>query len=90
MDFKECSIAPGTSRISKIAPYENTPFRLSGQVRDHVLEKIVTTRKVNPTRACRVCSPKGKLSETRYICKSCCVPLHVGDCYIVYHTKNKY
>lgn len=90
VDFKECSIAPDTPRISKTAPYKDTPFRLSGQVRDHVLEKIVTARKANPTRACRVCSSKGKRSETRFICKSCCVPLHVGDCYTAYHTKKNY
>ena len=38
----------------------------------------------------RVCSSKGKRNEARYICKSCCVPLHVDDCYTVYHTKKKY
>lgn len=87
---KECSTAPDTSRISKTAPSKDPPSRLSGQLRDHVLEKIVTARKTNPTRACRVCSSKGKRSETRYICKTCGVPLHVGDCYTFYHTKKKY
>ena len=79
VDSKECSIAPDTSWISKTAPYNDPPFRHSGQLRDHVLEKIVSDRKTNPIRACRVRSSKGKRSETRYICKICCIPLHVGD-----------
>ena len=62
VDSKECSIAPDASRISKTAPYNDASFRLSGQLRDNVLEKIVTGRKTNPTRACRVCSSKGKRS----------------------------
>ena len=62
MDSKECSIAPDASRISKTAPYNDAPFRLSGQMRNHVLEKIVTGRNTNPTRACRVCTSKGKRS----------------------------
>lgn len=91
LDSNECSFVPGTSsRTSKRAPYKDPPFRLSGQLKDHVLEKIVTGVKINPTRTCRVCSSKGKRSETRYICKTCCVPLHVGDCYTAYHTKKKY
>ena len=84
VDSKERSIAPDTSRISKTAYYNDTPFRLSGQLRNHVLEKIVTGRKTNPIKACTVCCSKGKRSKTGYICKSCC------DCYGVYHTKKKY
>lgn len=84
VDFKDCSIEPDTSQTSETAPYNDTPFRLSGQVREHVLEKE------NPTRVCRVYSSRGKRSETRYICKSCGVPLHVGDCYTTYHTKKNY
>ncbi|XP_076476105.1 uncharacterized protein LOC143302920 [Bombus vancouverensis nearcticus] len=90
VDSKERSIAPDASRISKTASYNDAPFRLSGRLRNHVLEKIVTGRKTDPTRAYRVCPSKGKRSETGYICKSCCVPLHVGDCYTVYHRKKKY
>ncbi|KAI4476035.1 hypothetical protein M0802_014946 [Mischocyttarus mexicanus] len=87
---KECSTAADTSEISKRAPSKDPASRLSEQLRDHVLEKIVTARKTNPTRTCRVCSSKGKRSETRYICKTCGVPLHVGDCYTLYHTKTNY
>ena len=90
MDSKECSIAPDASWISKTTPYNDASFRLSGQLRNHVLEKIVTGRKTNSTRACRVCSSKEKRSKDRYICKGCCVPLHVGGCYTVYHRKKKY
>ena len=88
--FQRCSIAPDTSRISKTSPYNDAPFRVFGQLKDHVWEKIVTYRKTNLTRTYRVCYSEGKHSETRYICKSCCVLLHVGDCYTVYHTKKKY
>lgn len=85
------SRSPSTSSgTSKKAPNIDSPFRLSGQLKDHVLEKIFTGTKRNPTKACRVCSSKGKRSESRYICKTCCVPLHVGDCYTAYHTKTKY
>ena len=62
VDSKECSIAPDASRISKTVTYNDAPFRLSGQLRNNVLEKIVTGRKTNPTRACRVCPSKGKHS----------------------------
>ena len=62
VDSKECSIAPDVSRISKTVTYNDAPFKLSGQLRNNVLEKIVTGRKTNPTRACRVCPSKGKHS----------------------------
>ena len=80
VDSKECSIAPDTSRIFKIAPYNDAPFRLSGWLKGHVLEKIVTGRKTNPSRTCREeDASKERRNETTYICKRC-VPLHVVDC----------
>ncbi|GBN06184.1 PiggyBac transposable element-derived protein 4 [Araneus ventricosus] len=79
-----------TSHASKRAPHKDPVSRLSGKLLDHVLEPIITASKTNPTRKCRVCSSKGKRSETRYICKTCCVPLHVGECFNFYHTKKNY
>ncbi|KAI4475941.1 hypothetical protein M0802_014974 [Mischocyttarus mexicanus] len=64
---KECSTAPDTSVRSQTAPSKDSPSRLSRQLKDYVLEKIVSARRTNPTKACRVCSSKGKRSETRYI-----------------------
>ena len=66
----------------------DSPFGLSGRLKDHVSEETVTgMKKKDPIRTCRVCSSKGNHSGTRYICKTCCVPLHVGDCCTLYHAK---
>ncbi|KAF8773055.1 hypothetical protein HNY73_015750 [Argiope bruennichi] len=56
-----------TSHASKRAPHKDPVSRLSRKLLDHVLEPIITASKTNPTRKCRVCSSKGKRSETRYI-----------------------
>lgn len=92
VDSNKSSSTPAgsISSTSKRAPYKDPPSRLSGKLSDHVLEQIVTGVKTNPTRRCRVCSSKGKRSEMRYVCKTCFVPLHAGDCHTVYHTKKNY
>ena len=74
------------------APYNTDPAsRLDGDIAKHQLVSLMPTRKKSrPTRRCRVCARRGLRSETRTLCRSCCVPLHAGECYTVYHTKRVY
>ena len=39
---------------------------------------------------CEVCRARGKRSQTRYRCKLCKTPLHINDCFEIYHTKLQY
>ena len=71
---------------SQRAPRLDPAIRLSGNLKEHILEKIVSTGKY-PRRKCRVCSSHNIRKDTRYICKTCKVPLHVGECFNIYHTK---
>ncbi|KAI4479063.1 hypothetical protein M0802_014457 [Mischocyttarus mexicanus] len=65
---KECSTAPDTSVRSQTAPSKDSPSRLSGQLKDYVLEKIVSARRTNPTKACRVRAVFGpKKSECLHV-----------------------
>ncbi|KAJ8392440.1 hypothetical protein AAFF_G00075650 [Aldrovandia affinis] len=84
-DFEE---GRGTQR----APYNTDPeSRLDGLMRKHQLEHLQpTNRKSRPARRCRVCARRGQRSETKMWCKSCRVPLHAGECFTVYHTKQDY
>ena len=61
---------PGTSTQTTCVPHEEPPGRLSGDMRKHVLEKIVGSE-----------WGKRKYPGTRYICKFCLVPLHKGECF---------
>ncbi|XP_054614360.1 piggyBac transposable element-derived protein 4-like [Dunckerocampus dactyliophorus] len=74
------------------APYNHDPSsRLDGQMGKHQLEYLMpTSKKPRPSRKCRVCARRGQRSETKMWCRSCCVPLHAGECYTAYHTKLKY
>ena len=65
-------------------PKQDPPSRLSGDFRIHKLEKSFgggKGKKQYPTRQRNVCAAHKKLSETRYICKFCVVPLHKGPCF---------
>ena len=84
---------PGTSTQTPRVPHEDPPGRLSGDMRKHVLEKIVGSERSKvkyPARKCHVCAAHKKRSETRYICKFCLVPLHKGQCFQRYHTLKHY
>ena len=74
------------------APFMNDPHsRLDAKLRGHELVKYPPTRaKKTPARRCRVCVRSNIRSETRYYCKACHVPLHVGHCYTVYHSRASY
>uniref|UniRef100_A0A3Q2YM37 PiggyBac transposable element-derived protein domain-containing protein n=1 Tax=Hippocampus comes TaxID=109280 RepID=A0A3Q2YM37_HIPCM len=83
-------------RGSKRAPHRIDPdSRLDGQLGKHKLEYLKPAAKsVNPARTpgrrCRVCARRGLRRDTRMWCVSCCVPLHPGECFTAYHTKQNY
>ncbi|XP_061637355.1 heterogeneous nuclear ribonucleoprotein U-like protein 1 isoform X6 [Phyllopteryx taeniolatus] len=79
-------------RRSTRAPYKTDPdSRLDGQLGKHRLEYLMPVgKKLRPTRGCRVCARRGKRSDTRLWCASCCVPLHAVECFTDYHTKLNY
>ncbi|XP_054593548.2 piggyBac transposable element-derived protein 4 isoform X2 [Nothobranchius furzeri] len=74
------------------APYNTDPeSRLDGDLGRHKLCYLKpTSKKLKPTKRCRVCIRRGTRRETKMMCRACCVPLHAGQCYIDYHTKEKY
>lgn len=78
-------------RRTERAPYNRDPdSRLDGDIGRHKLVPLMpTSRKARPARRCRVCARRGQRSETKMWCQSCCVPLHAGECYTIYHTKKK-
>jgi hypothetical protein len=77
--------------IRQRLPHEDPVARLSGIMSDHRLTAIPpTSKRKYPSRNCRVCSRHKKRGETRYICSSCQVPLHKGECFTCYHTKEQY
>lgn len=81
------SSASSSSRPS----YNDPASRLNGKIAQHRLVAVpATAKKTKPTRYCRVCSRRGKRSETRMLCASCDVPLHKGECYTHYHTLKDY
>jgi hypothetical protein len=81
----------GLFSIQQRPPLEDPVARLSGIMSDHRLIAIPPTTKTKyPSRKCRVCLKHKKRGETRYICSSCQVPLHKGECFTCYHTKEQY
>ena len=62
---------PGTSTQTPRVPHEDPPWRLLGDMRKHVLEKIVGSewgKRKYPARRCHVCGAHKKRSESRTIC----------------------
>ena len=57
------------------APRQDPPGRLSGNLKEHQIERIKTERTNKFTRKrCRVCYANKKRSETKYMCSFCKVP----------------
>lgn len=86
---------PSTSEVKtkypKRAPVHDPITRLDGIMKNHILVNIPPTqKKERPSRPCKVCLKKKKRSETKFICISCKIPLHVGDCFTRYHTLKNY
>jgi hypothetical protein len=74
-------------------PYSDPPGRLSGDMRKHILTKIVKSEHFkgkNPPRRCRVCVVHKKMGRTTFMCKFCVMPLHRGECFVKYHTLKHY
>lgn len=84
-DAEENFEVPTTSRVSRC----DSADRFSGQVKHHQLIQISQTDK-RKRRRCRVCSANKIRKTTNLMCKSCKVPLHLGDCFASYHLKKKY
>lgn len=83
-DTRENVEIPTTFRA---AHYDSTQ-RLSGNLQ-HQLVKICETDRRKRKR-CRVCYVNKIRKDTSFMCKSCKVPLHLGECFANYHLKKKY
>lgn len=72
-------------------PREDPPDRLSGDMNKHMMVKIYSIyTKSQVRKRCRVCSSHHKRKDTGRMCGHCKVPLHVGECFHAYHTKQFY
>lgn len=49
-------------------------------------EKIVPDTPHGGRPQCEVCRARGKRSQTRYQCTVCKTPLHIDNCFQIYHT----
>ncbi|XP_077397628.1 heterogeneous nuclear ribonucleoprotein U-like protein 1 isoform X2 [Festucalex cinctus] len=81
-----------TFKGARRAPYKtDPPGRLHGPLYEHKLNHLPPTKKkAIAQRKCRVCLRKGERRETSMWCETCSVPLHQGNCFILYHTKINY
>jgi hypothetical protein len=83
------SMRPGPLTPTPRRPHVDLPGRLSGDMRKHVLMKIVKcehAKMKHPVRQCHVCAAHNKKSITVYIFEFCVMPLHKGECFQKYHT----
>nr|XP_022921145.1 piggyBac transposable element-derived protein 4-like [Onthophagus taurus] len=63
------------------------PERLHGKHWAHFPKHIdPTTSKLRPSKPCKVCQKNKKRKETTWECKKCKVPLHLPECFELYHT----
>ncbi|XP_012277177.1 piggyBac transposable element-derived protein 4 [Orussus abietinus] len=82
---------PSSSTALGRAPHFDPPYRLSGDMKTHQLERIAQTGKLKyPQKRCRVCKTRGIRRDTSYICKLCKIPLCKNHCFSIYHTSQKY
>jgi len=74
-------------------PKQDPPSRFSGDFRIHKLEKLLVwgREKWSTLQDSIKCVLHIRsVSETRYICKFCVVPLHKGSCFEKYHSVTNY
>ncbi|PNF19822.1 hypothetical protein B7P43_G14053 [Cryptotermes secundus] len=86
-------VQPGPSVRTRQRPQVDPPGRLSGDMRKHILVKIVKSeycKKKHPSRQCRVCAEHKKKSRTAYMCNFCVMPLHKGECFQRYHMRKHF
>lgn len=73
------------------AAFQDNPLRLQSKGWAHFPMQIPPTEKKKfPSRACRVCAKQKKRAEVRWLCQRCQVPLHLGNCFKLYHSKLNY
>jgi hypothetical protein len=81
---------PYYNEVGRPSTSGDTPSRLKAKNWGHFVEKIPATSKARNARRCKVCTANNKRSETVWWCKKCEVPLHIENCFELYHTKTKY
>ena len=68
-------------------PLSETPSRLIAKNWAHFPRHIPPTeKKLHPTKLCKVCTKHKKRRETTWECESCLIPLHVPECFKIFHT----
>ncbi|KAL6432027.1 hypothetical protein ACFW04_007454 [Cataglyphis niger] len=75
---------PSTSRVVRPDSVE----RLAGGIKHQLVQISVIKKGVR--RDCHVCYANKIRKPIYFMCKSCQISLHVGDCFNNYHTKEKY
>ena len=71
----------------RYGPNRELPMRLTERP---FLEKICSDTPHGGRPQCEVCRARGKRSQTRHQCKLWKTPLHVNECFEVYHTVLNY
>ncbi|XP_068976270.1 longitudinals lacking protein, isoforms H/M/V-like isoform X48 [Bombus flavifrons] len=75
------------SRESFLGESSDMPERLYAKYWAHFPKHIdPSASKLRPSKACRVCQKNKKRRETTWECKKCKVPLHILECFELYHT----
>lgn len=69
--------------------HQDPLHRLSGNLKHHQLIPISPTNK-RKRRRCHVCYSRRQRRTTRFMCKTCKVALHLGNCFATFHQKEKY
>ncbi|XP_029054867.2 piggyBac transposable element-derived protein 4-like [Osmia bicornis bicornis] len=65
----------------------DAPERLHAKHWAHFPKHIdPTASKLKPSKPCRVCQKNTKRRETTWECEKCKVPLHLPECFELYHT----
>jgi hypothetical protein len=75
----------------KRAPAKDPPSQLDGRRNERILVKFPPMKSDStPTRKCRVYTKNKTISETRWYCRKCGIPMHPGKCDNRYHTQKPY
>jgi hypothetical protein len=82
-DYVEAADEDDPSPPTQHVPSRDLIGRLSGDMKEHQFQAIIGVgKKKYPQKPCRVCAAhKKKNKDARYICNTCKVPLHEGDCF---------
>ncbi|PNF15658.1 hypothetical protein B7P43_G15595, partial [Cryptotermes secundus] len=86
-------VQSGPSVRTRQRPQVDPPGQLSGDMRKHILMKIVKSeycKKKHPSRQCCVCAEHKMKSRTAYMCNLCVMPLHKGERFQRYHMRKHF